>query len=108
VACETNALPSPTAAEKREARRQRALAAVQPRLLDLPATAVYLGLSEWSVRELEWSGVLRPVRVPSPTAAGHHASASPAHRRWDKDVRRLLFDRYDLDRLVESWKEPAR
>ena len=66
MACQAPALPCSTPAEKREARRLRALAAVQPRLLDLSGTAAYLGVSEWSVRELEWSGVLRRVRVPLP------------------------------------------
>ena len=30
---------------------------IQPRLLDLEATAAYLGISPWKVRELEWFAV---------------------------------------------------
>ncbi len=63
-----------------------------PRLMDLHATAAYLGLSEWTVRDLEASGVLRRVRVPL-SGGG--------------ELRKLLFDRADLDRLIETWKELA-
>ncbi len=66
--------------------------ALAPRLLDLPATAAYLGLSGWSVRDLEAAGILRRVRVPLPNGG---------------ELRKLLFDREDLDRLIAAWKEPA-
>ncbi|MFQ5946914.1 MAG: helix-turn-helix domain-containing protein [Anaerolineae bacterium] len=70
----------------------RALAqqASAPRLLDLRATAAYLGVSEWTVRDLDAAGVLRRVRVPLPNGA---------------ELRKLLFDRADLDRLIEAWKD---
>src|SRR4051812_30159548 len=51
------------------------------RLLDLAATAAYLGVSPWTIRDLEAAGVLRRVRVPLPN-----------HR----ELRKLLFDRADL------------
>src|SRR5258708_2469823 len=35
-----------------------------PRLLDLGATAAYLGVSPWTVRDLEAAGTLKRVRVP--------------------------------------------
>ena len=63
---------------------------VSPRLLDLHAAAAYLGLSEYTVRELEQQGILARVRIPLPDAG---------------EVRKLLFDKQDLDRSVESWKE---
>lgn len=62
--------------------------AIVPRLLDLRATARYLGVSTWTVRDLEAGGVLRRVCVP-------------LHGR---DLRKLLFDRAELDRLIEGWK----
>ena len=62
---------------------------VCPRLLDLGTTAAYLGVSSWTVRDLEAAGTLQRVRVP--VAGGG-------------DLRKLLFDRQDLDRLVEAWK----
>jgi hypothetical protein len=65
------------------------VASVPPRLLDLDATAAYLGLSPWTVRELESRGILHRVRVPLPTG----------------ELRKLLFDREDLDRLIEGWKD---
>lgn len=64
--------------------------AIVPRLLDLNATAVYLSVSVWTVRDLEAARVLRRVLVP--LAGG-------------RELRKLLFDRADLDRLIEGWKE---
>ena len=61
-----------------------------PRLFDLHATAAYLGVSAWTVRDLDAAGVLRRVRVPLPNGG---------------ELRKLLFDRTDLDRLIEIWKE---
>ncbi len=63
--------------------------AIPPRLLTLEATAAYLGVSSWTVRDLEAAGVLRTVCVPLPGG---------------RELRKLLFDRTDLDRLIESWK----
>ncbi|HEX2480943.1 MAG TPA: hypothetical protein VHQ69_03575 [Methylomirabilota bacterium] len=63
--------------------------ALTPRLLDLTRTAQYLGVSPWTVRDLEATGTLR--RVAIPLAGG-------------RDLRKLLFDRMDLDRLVDAWK----
>ena len=66
-----------------------AVPGVCPRLLDLGTTAAYLGVSPWTVRDLEAGGTLKRVRVPM-VGGG--------------DLRKLLFDRQDLDRLVEAWK----
>jgi excisionase family DNA binding protein len=60
------------------------------RLLDVRGAAAYLGVSVWTVRDLEAAGELPRVRLPLPK---HGA------------VRRLLFDRQDLDRLIERSKE---
>ena len=62
----------------------------QPRLLDLHSTAFYLGLSEWTVRDLEHAGLLPRVRIPLAN---------------NGELRKLLFDREDLDKAVERWKE---
>ncbi len=61
-----------------------------PRLLNLHSTAAYLGVSEWTVRDLEAGGFLKRICVPLPN---------------QRELRKLLFDRADLDRLIESWKE---
>ena len=52
------------------------------RLLTLAETAAYLGVSPWTVRDLQWKGRLPRVALS----------------------RRLLFDRADLDRLIEAAK----
>ena len=67
----------------------RGVAPVAPRLFDLEATAAYLGVSPWTVRDLEAGGTLKRVEIPLAGGA---------------TLRKLLFDRSDLDRLVESWK----
>lgn len=59
------------------------------RLLELEAAAAYLGVSPWTVRDLEAAGTIKRVRVPLP------------HGR---ELRKLLFDKMDLDRLIEAWK----
>jgi hypothetical protein len=61
-------------------------------LLDLELAAAYLGVSPWTVRDLEAAGVLPRVRVPLPGG---------------RELRKLLFDKADLDRLIEAWKEAA-
>ena len=71
-------------------RRALAREASAPRLLDLRATAAYLGVSAWTVRDLDAVGVLRRVRVPLPNGG---------------ELRKLLFDRADLDGLIEGWKD---
>jgi hypothetical protein len=47
-------------------------------------------VSPWTVRDLEASGVLRRVSIPLGNG---------------RELRKLLFDRKDLDRLIEAWKD---
>lgn len=68
----------------------QAVALVPSRLLDLEGAAAYLAVSPWTVRDLEAAGTLRRVRIP--LAGGG-------------ELRKVLFDRTDLDRLVEAWKD---
>ena len=65
---------------------------VTPRLLNAERAAAYLGVSTWTVRDLEAAGYLSRVRLPLPGG---------------KDLRKLLYDRADLDRLIERSKDPA-
>src|SRR5262245_40785146 len=66
------------------------LCPLTPRLLDVDAAAAYLGVSQWTIRDLDAAGHLRRVRLPLPGG---------------KELRRLLFDRSDLDRLIERSKD---
>jgi hypothetical protein len=59
--------------------------AVQARLLSAQAAAKYLGVPYTSLRVWALRGHLPIVRVP--------------------ECRRLWFDRRDLDRAVDAWKE---
>jgi excisionase family DNA binding protein len=54
------------------------------RLLGLDAAASYLNINLQTVRRLMERGVLQPVRIPT--------------------LRRVLFDRQDLDTLIEAGK----
>jgi hypothetical protein len=67
-----------------------AIAPVAPRLLNLHSAARYLGVSEWTIRDLETAGTLRRVRLPLPNGG---------------EVRRLLFCKEDLDTLVDNSKD---
>jgi excisionase family DNA binding protein len=58
-------------------------------LLSLQDAATYLGLSYWTVRDLIDAGTLKPVRLALGTG---------------RDLRRILLDRRDLDRLVDASK----
>src|SRR6266700_6629207 len=72
-ACQASGLPSePASASTSES----AVPGMCPRLLALRATAAYLGVSSWTVGDLEAAGTLRRVRVP--VAGGG-------------DLRKLLF-----------------
>jgi hypothetical protein len=62
--------------------------ALCPRLVDLEGAAGYLSVSPWTIRDLEAAGTLRRVRIPLGRG----------------ELRKLLFDRQDLDRLVDAWK----
>ncbi len=70
-----------------------AVIAIEPRLLSLEDAARYLGVSPWTVRELEWSGVLPRIRIPLGNG---------------KELRKLLFDREDLNRLIDRWKDSGQ
>jgi len=61
-----------------------------PRLFDLDASAAYLAVSPWTVRDLIAAGILARVRIPLPNGG---------------ELRKVLLDREDLDRLVAAWKE---
>jgi hypothetical protein len=57
---------------------------LQRRLLSFHNSAAYCGVTQQTIRRLMDRGVLVPVRLP--------------------EVRRILFDKKDLDRLIESGK----
>ena len=63
-------------------------------MLGMPALALYLGdVEESTVREIVASGAIPRVRLVPPNG---------------RELRRLLVDRADVDRLIQVWKDPAR
>ena len=68
------------------------VAPCHPRLLDLHGAAQYLGVSVWTILELEAAGTISRVRIPLPN---------------HNELRKLLFCKEELDRLVDSWKDSA-
>jgi excisionase family DNA binding protein len=64
----------------------------QSRLLGVEEAARYLGISSWTIRDLLANGALSRVRL---------------HLGADRDCRRLLVDRLELDALIERSKERA-
>lgn len=59
-------------------------ASPQRRLLSFNSSAEYCGVTQQTIRRLMARGVLTPVRLP--------------------EVRRILFDKEDLDRLITDGK----
>jgi len=59
-----------------------------PRLLDLDASAAYLAVSPWTVRDLIAAGTLTRVRIPLPNGG---------------ELRKVLLDRLQLDAAVTAW-----
>ena len=65
-----------------------------PRLLDVHATAAYLSVSAWTIRDWVAAGRLQAVELPALRA-----------REGDRQkarLRRLLFDRAALDQFVSA------
>lgn len=75
-------------------RRLAALAAGPRRLLDVACAAQYLSVSTWTVRSLIAAGRLPLVRLP----------LDARHNGDGREVRRLLVDIRDCDRLIEYSK----
>jgi Helix-turn-helix domain len=69
----------------------RPISGLAPRLLGVREAAVYLAVSEWSIREWIAQGVLPRIAIALPVTT----------KRRGGEYRRLLVDRADLDSLVE-------
>jgi hypothetical protein len=79
-------------------------------LLDLEAAAAYVGLSPAMLREYVNDGTLavtRPLRPNTQRAHGIRAGKRTRRTAASAHVRRLLFDRVDLDAMVDAWKRRA-
>lgn len=93
----------------------RSEVAIPPRLLTLKQGAVYCACSYWTLRDLVLNGTVPAVRIPSGrinSGRKHGAKRPsrvlvPATDSRVKTLRRVLVDRFDLDRLIERWKEIA-
>jgi hypothetical protein len=88
---------------------------VAPRLLTLKQAAAYIGASYWTTRDLALNGTIPVVHVPSGRINTGRKRGGKRQERVlvpstdprVKSLRRVLVDRYDLDRLIEQWKATA-
>jgi len=64
---------------------------LEQRVLGLHEAAQYTGLSYWTLRELVLAGKIPRVLIPDPWQAG-------------RSLRRILIDRHDLDKFIDSCK----
>jgi hypothetical protein len=92
LALQTSAPPS-TPPSMRVPDTDVAVTWLPPRLLDVHAAAKYLSVSQWAIRDLHAAGKLPRVRLALD---------------GDREVRRLLFDLNDLNKLVDRSREDAR
>jgi excisionase family DNA binding protein len=67
--------------------------ATVPRVLDLLGAARYLSVSPLTIKAMDAAWLLPRVRLPLPNQG---------------ELRKLLFDRADLDAAIEAWKERGR
>ena len=70
-----------------------------PRLLDAETAARYLSVSKWCLIELMNAGDITPIRIRRPRTA-RAMKTKPV----GDVMRRRLFDRLDLDALVDRWR----
>ena len=63
-----------------------------PQLIDLKELVALLNVKYWTARDLAITGAIPVVKLPS-------------SRAKDGTVRRILVDRRDVVRLIDSWKE---
>ncbi len=77
------------------ARASLAVVPVPQRLFNLLHAAGYLEVSTWTLREMVSLGVLPRVRFALPNT----------RKRRGGECRKLLFDKADLDQLIERSKE---
>lgn len=92
VAGAAERLRKPPGRPRKATLEQQAASAVSadaPRLLGVRAVATYLGIGVRKVHELRAAGHLRPVTLPLAGGA---------------DLRRLLFDKMDLDAFIDGNK----
>jgi hypothetical protein len=88
-------------------------APITPRLLNLRQAALYIGVSYWTLRDLVLNGTIPAVRVPSGriNSGRNHGQKrqtrilAPAGDARVQSLRKVLVDRFDLDRLIAEWKK---
>lgn len=86
---------------------------IVPRLLTLKEGAAYVRCSYWTLRDLCINGTVPVVRIPS----GRINTGWPRGKKRQtrvlvsatdprvRSLRKILIDRFDLDRLIEKWKK---
>jgi hypothetical protein len=85
---------------------------IVPRLLTLKQGAAYIGCSYWTLRDLVLNGTVPAVRVPSGRITSGRKRGKkcptrvliPSTDSRVRSLRKMLVDRFDLDRLIAAWK----
>src|SRR5262245_60156780 len=77
---------------------------IAPRLLDVTGAAGYLSVGVQTIRDWTEEGILEPVKVPGAKLRKNGQTIAGPRKR---SMVKLLFDRQDLDRLVDQLKRDA-
>jgi len=72
---------------------------IEPRLWTKEQVAAYLNVSVWTVAEMVARGTLHPVRLPMKKVVEKRE-----RKRKTDTLRRLLFDKADVVRVIEAGK----
>ena len=85
---------------------KQGLLPIVPRLLDVHLAAIYLSVGEQTIRDWVADGILNSVKMPGTALRDQrgHLIAKPRQRRLAK----ILLDREDINRLIESRKAQER
>jgi hypothetical protein len=75
---------------------------ILPRLFDVHQAALYAGVGQQTIRDWTAEGILCPVKVPGSRI--RRKDGLEIIRSNGRSMRKLLYDRADIDALIDAWK----